>query len=58
MQFLEGHQLTSALRSLASEKTRLKLAIAYWGSNSLSLLGIDPDRFDLEIVCCLKAGKI
>src|SRR5271166_2202225 len=57
MQFLQGHQLTRALRSLATEKTRLKLAIAYWGSNSLALLGLNPDRSDLEIVCCLKAGK-
>jgi hypothetical protein len=57
MEFLQGHQLTRALRSLATEKTRLKLAVAYWGSNSLSLLGLDPNRSDLEIVCCLKAGK-
>ena len=57
MQFLQGHQLTRALQSLATENTGLKLAIAYWGSNSLSLLGLNPGRPDLEIVCCLKAGK-
>ena len=58
MRFLHEEQLTRAIRRLTgSRKTKVKLAVAYWGSGSLRLLGLDPSRSNLEIVCCLKGGK-
>jgi hypothetical protein len=55
--FLEGHQLTSELKHIVRRKGPVKIAVAYWGSSGLELLGINPNRKDLTIVCCLKGGK-
>jgi hypothetical protein len=55
--FLEGHQLTSAIKGLVKRNGPLKIAVAYWGSGGLRLLGLNPKRKDLKIVCCLKGGK-
>ncbi|UFW72670.1 phospholipase D family protein [Bradyrhizobium sp. WU425] len=57
MRFLEGHLLTKALRSLVRKDGELKIAVAYWGSAGLDLLGLNPRRKHLKIVCCLAGGK-
>jgi hypothetical protein len=57
MQFLEGRGLTRALRNLVKKKGELKIAVAYWGSAGLTLLGLNPGRKNLKIVCCLAGGK-
>jgi len=57
MKFLEGSRLSIEMKRLASSTGRKKIAIAYWGSNALKLLAIDPRRPEVQIVCCLKGGK-
>ncbi len=57
MQFLEGAKLSAAMHRLATSGAELKVAIAYWGDDALTLLGLDPSRTDVEIVCCLSGGK-
>jgi hypothetical protein len=57
MKFLHGSELTKAIRSLVRGNTKIKLAIAYWGSLSLDLLKVNPNGKNVEIVCCLKGGK-
>jgi hypothetical protein len=57
MMFLEGHKLTARMAQLTSKAEELKIAIAYWGANALSLLGLDASAKRLEMICCLKGGK-
>jgi hypothetical protein len=33
------------------------IAIAYWGSDALRLLKVNPGRKNIRVVCCLKGGK-
>src|SRR5688572_704206 len=40
-----------------SKAKNLRIAIAYWGADSLKMLGLNPKHTDLRLVCCLKGGK-
>jgi hypothetical protein len=57
MRFLHGRELTKEIKRLTQRNSTLKLAIAYWGSQSLDLLGFKPRAKNVEVVCCLKGGK-
>jgi hypothetical protein len=57
MSFKHGPHLTAEIKSLVQTRSSLKIAIAYWGDQALSLLHLKPTRANLEIVCCLKGGK-
>jgi hypothetical protein len=57
MQFLYGRALTDKMKLLCRTKTAAKIAIAYWGKDSLTLLRVNPGRKNVRILCCLKGGK-
>lgn len=57
MRFLEGGSLTNEMRRLVQGRDAIKIAIAYWGSDALSRLKINPKRENMQILCCLKGGK-
>jgi hypothetical protein len=57
MRFLEGRHLTAAIKRLISTKGELRLAVAYWGADGLKLMGVNPKRSKLKVICCLKGGK-
>jgi hypothetical protein len=57
MTFLAGPDLTGEMQRLVASRSELKIAIAYWGRNALSLLDLDPKRPELKVVCCLSGGK-
>jgi hypothetical protein len=57
MNFLTGDNLTAEMRRLAKGELALRIAVAYWGADSLSFLQLESKRSDVEIVCCLKGGK-
>lgn len=57
MQFLNGSALSKKMRELASSEAAVKMAIAYWGADALTLLALDPKRRNVEVICCLKGGK-
>jgi hypothetical protein len=56
MEFLAGEKLTKAMRELCKQRP-LKIAIAYWGKNALTLLELHSNRKDTRVLCCLKGGK-
>ena len=57
MSFVHGHRLSKEMKRLVSKPGPIKIAIAYWGSDALGLLGISARRSNIEILCCLKGGK-
>jgi hypothetical protein len=57
MSFLVGDRLTTEMRRLASGSGKTKIAIAYWGSDALKRLQINPTREDLSVICCLRGGQ-
>lgn len=57
MTFLQEKDLTSAIKKLIKQRGPIRLAVAYWGKESLKLLDIDPKRKDISVICCLRGGK-
>src|SRR5437764_8671672 len=57
MKFLYGGGLSEEIKRLVANKNPMKIAIAYWGTEALELLKLDPKRRDVEVVCCLRGGK-
>ncbi|WP_441256790.1 phospholipase D family protein [Bradyrhizobium sp. 482_C4_N1_1] len=57
MKFLYGSELTQRIKELCRIEGRIDLAIAYWGSQALELLPLEPGRTNIRIVCCLSGGK-
>jgi hypothetical protein len=57
MRFLYGSALTTSIKDLCGTPGRIDLAIAYWGSQALTLLPVKPSRRDARVVCCLRGGK-
>jgi hypothetical protein len=57
MKFLEHDAIKKNVRALLSFKGPARIAVAYWGKGALELLDLDPNRTDLQILCCLKAGS-
>jgi hypothetical protein len=56
MEFLAEKKLTKAMKELCKQRP-LKIAIAYWGKKALTLLKLDSNRMDTQVLCCLKGGK-
>jgi hypothetical protein len=56
MEFLADVRLLQKARRLMNSST-LKIAISYWGKDGIRLLQLDPNRPQLQIVCCLQYGK-
>jgi hypothetical protein len=57
MKFLYSNELTKEMQKLAAKNVPMKVAIAYWGKGALDLLGLNPEKANLEVICCLKGGK-
>jgi hypothetical protein len=57
MQFLYGKAPTDKMKILCGKRTAAKIAIAYWGSDLLKLLRINPRKKGVRILCCLKGGN-
>jgi hypothetical protein len=57
VKFLSEKQLTAAIKRVIKDGEVVKLAVAYWGADALDLLGLNPRRKGVNIVCCLQGGK-
>ena len=54
--FLGGKQLTTATKRIINEGDQIKVAIAYWGKDALSLLGLNSRKKTVKVICCLRNG--
>jgi hypothetical protein len=54
--FLKRPNLTKQMKRLV-RASDVRMALAYWGKDALTLLDLSPKRAGLQIVCCLKGGK-
>jgi|ERR1700730_16915251 hypothetical protein len=57
MEFLNHQMIKGKVRTLLSAQQKTKIAVAYWGSDALKLLGLNPKRTNLQVLCCLKGGS-
>jgi len=45
------------MTKLCRSKAGAKIAIAYWGKDSIKLLRLNPRRGNVKLLCCLRGGK-
>jgi hypothetical protein len=54
MKFLKRNELTIEMQRIVSGSSNTKIAIAYWGKDALERLKLNPQRNNLQILCCLR----
>jgi hypothetical protein len=57
MTFLYGKSLTAEMKRLVGKQGKIKIGVAYWGQDALTLLKLNPKKKNILVLCCLKGGK-
>lgn len=58
LQFLGQDLVASEIKKLALNAKRIRLAVAFWGSNAVERLGLDTSTAEVKVICDLYSGAV